>query len=403
MKTKTQRQAETQKPRLVIISDWIRRDLHEPLRHFKRVEVIHLYQTEGYHDMRPEDYTATPARRWHSIAELWQALVEIHPTIVQGAEPWAGWTALKISFVSYWYKLRYPAVRLIWPAVENRPLARKFSWWKRLLLSWWARQYATHSDRIITLNNGAETMLKRLQIPEEKLVRLLWGTWGIDCREFSPQSKSKVNLPRRQAGSQPASPAGGKSKGARVLFVGRVARAKGLPWILEAWPTIQMQFPSTELVIGGPCNEPELIEEITKIGATWTGGPVKNHDLPALFRTADVVVAPSITTRAWEEQIGMINLQAMACGVPIVTTTSGAIPEYVQGGEGALLVPEQNSQAIAAAVIRIFKLPHRQQFGQRGRTFVCHRYEVRRNIKQLETFLHGLTDSLKKRQEGGVG
>ena len=82
-------------------------------------------------------------------------------------------------------------------------------------------------------------------------------------------------------------------------------------------------------------------------------GTVKNRDLPPHFRNADVFIAPSITTHRWEEQVGMTNIQAMASGVPVISTLSGAIPEYVPDGVAGILVPEQDPRALAEAIRRI--------------------------------------------------
>jgi glycosyltransferase involved in cell wall biosynthesis len=78
-------------------------------------------------------------------------------------------------------------------------------------------------------------------------------------------------------------------------------------------------------------------------------GPGKNRDVPTLMRAADVLTAPSISNRRWAAQVGMVLLQAMACGLPVVTTWSGSIPACVADEATGLLVPERAPAALSAA------------------------------------------------------
>jgi colanic acid/amylovoran biosynthesis glycosyltransferase len=241
-------------------------------------------------------------------------------------------------------------------------------------MRWWTGIYGRFAVKVIYLNNGAARNLLAAGVPAQKLTRRLWGNWGIDCGEFSPQSKSKVK-------SQ-------KLKVPIVLFVGRMSEAKGVPWLIEAMEQVIKKFPKAQLWLAGPMVKNSKFQ-IPNSKLVKQLGVVKNQDLPVYFRQATVVAAPSITTRIWEEQVGNVILQALACGVPVVATLSGAIPEYVQDGQGVILVPEKNSQAISQAIIKIFNLSpkDRKDFGLKGRSWVLHRYEVKKNIGQLEKWL----------------
>ena len=80
-------------------------------------------------------------------------------------------------------------------------------------------------------------------------------------------------------------------------------------------------------------------------------GTIKNRNLPAYMRGSDIFVSAPKSTRLWSEQVGMVFLQAMSTGLPIVTTFSGSIPEFVPAEEVGLLVPESDPDALAVALM----------------------------------------------------
>ena len=84
----------------------------------------------------------------------------------------------------------------------------------------------------------------------------------------------------------------------------------------------------------------------------------------------------------------MTNIQAMACGVPVVSTRSGAIPEYVPDGEAGLLVPERDPQVLADALLTLLSDPAlRHRLGQAGRLYAETHYSAATNIRQAETVI----------------
>jgi glycosyltransferase involved in cell wall biosynthesis len=90
------------------------------------------------------------------------------------------------------------------------------------------------------------------------------------------------------------------------------------------------------------------------------------HLVPA-YQRADVFVYPSV----WDEPFGMPLVEAMACGVPVVSPRSGGIPEFVKDGENGLLVERGNADALGQALMEVLANPERRQrMGQKGRKLV---------------------------------
>ncbi len=370
--------AEKQAPLLAIVSTDIRRDLVAPMRHFTRLRIRHFYRKAPYGDLSPADLdeSLVPYRRpWDLFRLLWQA----RPDIVQGVEPYAlAQLPYQAAICLYVWLRRIP---LVAGAHISRPLPQKYGRALAALL-WLVLQPFLRSVRLFFyLNEGARRNLLWLGVPETKLVRHMYGTWGIDPDEFTPVPD----------GREPD-----WGTGPLLLYVGRLHAEKGIADLLEAYSLVRAEAPGARLVLIGDGPERPAIERWIEARG-WQDcvlliGPVKNRDLPPYLRAATVLVSPSRTTRKWEEYVGMTNLQAMGCGVPVVSTRSGAISEYVPETAG-ILVPERDPVALAAAILHLLRdAEARRGMGEAGRAYAAIHYDARANVQEAERRLRALLE-----------
>ena len=136
------------------------------------------------------------------------------------------------------------------------------------------------------------------------------------------------------------------------LFVGRVVEEKGINVALSALAALPSKFCLVVVGEGPASNElRRRAEEAPLRGRVLDVGLVPHADVWGYYSAADCLVAPSVTTPRWKEQFGGAIADALAAGVPVIGSNSGAIPEVV--GDAGLIVPEGSAAALAAALERL--------------------------------------------------
>jgi glycosyltransferase involved in cell wall biosynthesis len=157
-------------------------------------------------------------------------------------------------------------------------------------------------------------------------------------------------------------------------YVGRIIAEKGLDDLLDA---MALCPPKVNLVIAG------FGDYIEQVNARAKALGIENRvrilparpldQLPELFNALDVMVLPSRTTKGWKEQFGRVIIEAHACGIPVIGSTSGAIPEVI--GFGGMTFPERDPKSIAKVIAELMDDPRRcAEMGETGRLQVMDRY-----------------------------
>jgi starch synthase len=230
--------------------------------------------------------------------------------------------------------------------------------------SWCERTALEAADAVIAVSGEHRRDLLRCY-PNVDPDRVTVIGNGIDTEEFQPDAAT--DLVERN-GIAPDAP--------YVLFVGRVTRQKGLAHLLDAAAYVA---PAAQLVLcAGAADTAELAAEIEaklervraqRNGVVWIDRMVPKPELIQLLTHASVFVCPSIY-----EPLGIVNLEAMACGTPVVATATGGIPEVVQDGVTGLLVPldaddsEQFARGLADRINRLLADPgEARRMGEAGR------------------------------------
>ena len=277
-----------------------------------------------------------------------------------------------VSMAGFWAKKLYN-VPLVLTTHSLEPLRA----WKAEQLgsgyamsSWMERTAMLDADAVIAVSNGTKEDILRSYPVDPQRVHVIYN--GIDLEEYQQKTTTAA---LETYGVDPDSP--------YVLFVGRITRQKGVTHLVEA---VRYLPPDTQVVLcAGAPDTPEIAAEMRQKveearahnpRVLWIEKMVSKPEVIELYSHARVFCCPSVY-----EPFGIINLEAMACGAPVVASATGGIKEVVVDGETGYLVPfeqdpqtsfpgnpEQFARDLASKISDLLANPQKcKQFGQTGR------------------------------------
>jgi starch synthase len=193
------------------------------------------------------------------------------------------------------------------------------------------------ADAVIAVSEGMKRdVLACYPAIDAARVRVVYN--GIDAEEYRPDGATDV---LERLGVDPERPS--------VVFVGRITRQKGVPYLLDA--ALEFAEEAQLVLCAGAPDTPEIEAEVERRverlraergNVIWIDQMLPKRDVIQLLSHATVFACPSIY-----EPLGIVNLEAMACEAAVVATATGGIVEVVQDGDTGLLVPfEQEPGAI---------------------------------------------------------
>jgi len=217
---------------------------------------------------------------------------------------------------------------------------------------WLERWALRHAGGINVCNAAAGRIVERKGFPGRARTIDL----GTDLTVFTPSgllTPSGLTPAQRTRAGSPAPGAAAHGAGDQVVvgFAGRLDAAKGAGVLLRTLPLDR----SLSVRVAGDGPDRERLEALAvELGVSDRVellGPLDQAALPDFYRSLDVLAVPSLTTPTWVEQFGRVALEAMACGIPVVVSDSGALPEVV--GDAAVVVPEGSPSDLAKALAEV--------------------------------------------------
>jgi glycosyltransferase involved in cell wall biosynthesis len=289
------------------------------------------------------------------------------------------------------------------PALVHIHTSSRASFWRKSILAGLSLSFGV--PYVIHLHGSEFRQFFEQECPRfaQGLVRLVfaraaavialstqWRTWVAG---HCPNARIEVIYNPVQL---PETPAAGKAPEERgmktVLFLGRLGQRKGTMDLLQAFSCVADEFPDARLVLAGDGAIEEASAQAARLGLGgrvscpgWVTGARKS----ALLQHATVYVLPS-----YDEGLPISVLEAMAHGLPVLTTPVGGIPEAITDGANGLLVPPGDVPALAAALRRLLgDASLCAALGRAARKTVMDRFEANLVVAQV----HALHDELSGR------
>ncbi|WP_278235259.1 glycosyltransferase [Isoptericola sp. AK164] len=288
-------------------------------------EPVRGVATLGRH---PALFLYAPGPLWRALGEQWD-VVDVHE------EPFALATAEVLALVRLRAALsRRPPPPLVLYSAQN--IAKRYPWPFRTL----ERAALRSAAGISVCNDRAGRILR------EKGARGVVATIPLG-----------VELPGRASGTGRAAQEASAPELVRVGYAGRLAPHKGVPTLLEAVDADERLH--LEIAGDGPLRD-QVTEAADRSARVQWHGPLSGPALAEFYRGLDLLAVPSVDTPGWVEQFGRVAVEAMASGVPVVASRSGALPDVVGDDDdpdadpaGGLLVPPGDTDALRAALLRV--------------------------------------------------
>lgn len=184
----------------------------------------------------------------------------------------------------------------------------------------------------------------------------------------------------------------------RILSIGRLVEKKGMRYLIEAFREVHQKYPNARLRIVG---DGGLLEELKRLvhslrldGKVKFLGALSHDQVLKEIQSAHLFALASITSKTGDQE-GIPNVlkEAMACGLPVVSTRHAGIPELVQHRKSGLLVSERDVHALAKALKKLVDNPNKWvKMGRAGRKIVEKHFDLNKQIKHLEQLYSKVLD-----------
>lgn len=243
-------------------------------------------------------------------------------------------------------------------------------------------------DHFVAVTERAKDALILEGVPEEKITII---PMGIDVNRFRPDDAARWRL-RKEFGI-------GKEERV-VLFTGRIVWEKGIYDLLYAARLAgidnHLKNDSVRFLVVGKGPESEGVKKRVKelcIENHFTFmESYPYHKMHEMFNMADMFVLPSISARTWKEQFGMVLIEAMASGLPVISTYSGSIPEVV--GDAGVLVQPNDPRGLYQAIKGLLNNEeHRIDLSRKGRERVVREYDSQKIALKVGQLFEALGQS----------
>lgn len=201
---------------------------------------------------------------------------------------------------------------------------------------------------------------------------------GVDLKQFQPRQKKTMGAHRPFV----------------ILFAGRLIPLKGIPVLMKATKIVRKSIPSAKLHIAGGTGKPSYKKYLKQLASSLRipvtfKGYIPRSQMPNFYRSGDCFVCPS----QGHEAFGLVNVEAMATGIPAVASRNGGIPEIIKHQHNGILVANYRSpKAFAKEIVNLANNPSKaKKLAKQARLDVTRKFSWRATARKLEKIYNSQT------------
>lgn len=290
---------------------------------------------------------------FHYIPKLYEAIVHSDVDLIHTAEnfPPHSWHAFKASlkkrvpltFTQQQYYLPDGELGLLFRIVEKAK----------------SKKIIKRSNKIVARSSAAKRFLtERYKVSEDRIVVV---PSGINTDLFRPDRKKKTQ------------------NGLTLMTVARLTEAKGLVYLIRAFQIIRENFPNVRLLIVGKGEQlGKLNALVINLGlagdVSFLSEYISNENMPSIYKSCDIFVLPSLI-----EPGGTAAIEALSCGLPIITTSVGGLSDVVEDNLNGFLVPPRDHVSIAKKTFFLLENEDlRRKFGEASRRLALQKFDYKK-------------------------
>ena len=281
----------------------------------------------------------------------WKPVREFKPDIIHiDEEPWS------LSALQFALSGARIGAKILFCSFQNifKQYPPPFSLFERIV-------FDKSSCAVVRSKGIRDALLKK-----SYLKRVFVIPWAVELERFYPRNMSVL---RRKLGLNSSV----------VGYIGRLTEEKGVIDFVRSLSILSKKGVKLQALIVGSGPYKKKVKRMVDIlrlnGLIKIISAIPHNEIWKYYNCMDILVVPSHTTKNWKEQFGRVLIEAMACGVPVIGSSSGEIPKIIRKTGGGLIFQEKNIKNLAAKIYELLKdEKKRKEFGRRGREKVIQLY-----------------------------
>ena len=236
---------------------------------------------------------------------------------------------------------------------------------------YFTKKVIAEADQLLSVSSTLKIATNCIANPKKE-IRVIYN--GCDLSFFKRNKENRLKIRNKFGISE---------RGKILIFVGRITEYKGIFELMTAFIKLNLKYPDMHLFIVGEGSGHVVIENMIHFDNSNKNihilGKLPYSEIPKFLSAADIFILPS-----YSEGLPNVVLEAMACGLPVIATKVGGIPEAVEDGKSGILVDKKDVESLTGAIEYLIKSENTaKEMGINGRRIVENKFSWQRNAEEV--------------------